>query len=134
MPETERVPGLSEKYGLTVLYEDNHLLVVEKPVNMPVQADISGDEDLCTRCRKYLKEEGNKPGDAYLGIVQRLDRPVGGVMTFAKTSKAAARLTAQFKTHAAGKRYVAFCRAGSACAGMTLHPASGCPDGTPMVR
>ena len=107
MPEKERVPGLQEKYGLTVLYEDNHLLVVEKPVNMPVQADISGDEDLCTRCRSYLKEAGNKPGDAYLGIVQRLDRPVGGVMTFAKTSKAAARLTSQFKTHSAGKRYVA---------------------------
>ena len=107
MPETERIHGLAAKYGLTVLYEDNHLLVVEKPINMPVQADISGDEDLCTACRRYLKEEGNKPGDAYLGIVQRLDRPVGGVMTFAKTSKAAARLTAQFKSHSAGKRYVA---------------------------
>ena len=98
---------LAEKHGLTVLYEDNHLLVVEKPVNVPVQGDASGDRDLASVCKAYLKEEGNKPGDAYLGIVHRLDRPVGGVMVFAKTSKAAARLTAQFKGHTARKRYAA---------------------------
>ena len=103
----DRDMTLPEKHGLTVLYEDNHLLVVEKPVNIPVQSDLSGDEDLCSKCKAYLKEEGNKPGEAYLGLVHRLDRPVGGVMVFAKTSKAAARLTEQFKGHGAGKRYVA---------------------------
>lgn len=100
-------PELYEKYGLTVLYEDNHLIAVEKPVNMPVQKDASNDEDLSTRIRAYLKEAGNKPGEAYLGLVHRLDRPVGGVMVFAKTSKAAARLTDRFKEHSAKKRYCA---------------------------
>ncbi|MDO4493774.1 MAG: RluA family pseudouridine synthase [Clostridia bacterium] len=99
--------ALYEKYGLTVLYEDNHIIAVEKPVNMPVQKDASGDEDLCTRIRAYLKEAGNKPGEAYLGLVHRLDRPVGGAMVFAKTSKAAARLTDRFKDHSAKKRYCA---------------------------
>ena len=98
---------LAEKHGLTLLYEDNHLLVLEKPVNVPVQADASGDEDLLSRAKRYLKEAGNKPGEAYLGLVHRLDRPVGGVMCFAKTSKAAARLTAQCKGHSAKKRYAA---------------------------
>lgn len=100
-------PEIAQKYGLTVLYEDNHLLVVEKPVNVPVQADASGDEDLFNICRAYLREAGNKPGEAYLGLVHRLDRPVGGVMVFAKTSKAAARLTSQFKGRSAKKRYAA---------------------------
>ena len=100
-------PEIAEKYGLTVLYEDNHLLVVEKPVNIPVQADASGDRDLFNTCRAYLREAGNKPGEAYLGLVHRLDRPVGGVMVFAKTSKAAARLTSQFKGRSAKKRYCA---------------------------
>ena len=93
--------------NIRVLYEDNHLLVVEKPANVPVQADASGDEDLLTACKGYIKEKYAKPGEVYLGLVHRLDRPVGGVMVFARTSKAAARLTEQFSAHRAKKRYAA---------------------------
>ena len=93
--------------GIRILYEDNHLLVVEKPVNLPVQADVSGDDDLLSLLKRYLRERYEKPGEAYLGLVHRLDRPVGGVMAFAKTSKAAARLTEQFRSHEAKKRYCA---------------------------
>ncbi len=85
---------------IRVLYEDNHLLVVEKPPNVPVQADASGDEDLLTACKGYIKEKYQKPGEVYLGLVHRLDRP-------ARTSKAAARLTEQFSAHRAQKRYAA---------------------------
>ena len=92
---------------MNVLYEDNHLLVVEKPMNMPVQADSSGDLDLLSACKAYVRGKYNKPGDVYLGLVHRLDRPVGGVMVFARTSKAAARLGAQFASRTAQKRYVA---------------------------
>ena len=66
------------------VYEDNHLLVVEKPVNMPVQGDASGDMDLLTACKAYIKEKYHKPGEVYLGLVHRLDRPVGGVMVFSR--------------------------------------------------
>ena len=66
-----------------ILFEDNHLLVVEKPENLPVQADASGDADLLSLCKAYIKETYHKPGEAYLGLVHRLDRPVGGVMVFA---------------------------------------------------
>mgnify|MGYP002550088415 CR=1 FL=1 len=90
-----------------ILYEDNHLLVVEKPVNVPVQADVTGDDDLLSMCRRYIKAAYNKPGEAFLALVHRLDRPVGGVMVFTRTSKAAARLTAQFKGRTAKKRYAA---------------------------
>ena len=83
--------------GITVLYEDNHLLVVLKPQNVPTQSDSSGDEDLLSMLKKYLVEKYNKPGNAYLGMVHRLDRPTGGVMVFAKTSKAAARLCDQIR-------------------------------------
>ncbi len=93
--------------NICVLYEDNHLLVVEKPANVPVQADASGDEDLLTACKGYIKEKYAKPGEVYLGLVHRLDRPVGGVMVFARTSKAAARLTEQFSAHRTRKRYAA---------------------------
>lgn len=92
---------------MNILYEDNHLLVVEKPVNMPVQADMSGDEDLLSAAKAYIKQTYQKPGEAYLGLVHRLDRPVGGVMVFARTSKAAARLSAQFAAGKAQKRYAA---------------------------
>ena len=92
---------------INIIYEDNHLLVVEKPVNIPVQADKSGDEDLLTILKKYLKEKYNKPGDVYLGLVHRLDRPVSGVMVFAKTSKAASRLSKQIQKHEFKKIYMA---------------------------
>lgn len=92
---------------INIIYEDNHLLVVEKPINVPVQADKSGDEDLLTMLKKYLKEKYNKPGDVYLGLVHRLDRPVGGVMVFAKTSKAASRLFKQVQKHEFKKIYMA---------------------------
>ncbi|MBQ8039902.1 MAG: RNA pseudouridine synthase, partial [Lachnospiraceae bacterium] len=84
---------------ITILYEDNHLLVVEKPSNIPVMEDDSKDEDLLSILKKDLKVRYNKPGDVYLGLVHRLDRPVGGVMVFAKTSKAASRLRAQVSSH-----------------------------------
>ena len=92
---------------IPVLYEDNHLLAVEKPANMPVQGDSSGDEDLLTLLKGYIKDKYNKPGEVYLGLVHRLDRPVGGAMVFARTSKAASRLSAQFSSHGAVKTYLA---------------------------
>ena len=90
---------------INVLFEDNHLLVVEKPINIPVQADKSGDENLLDILKQYLKEKYNKPGNVYLGLVHRLDRPVGGVMVFAKTSKAASRLSEQVRNHILKKEY-----------------------------
>lgn len=101
---------MEQNLPFRILYEDNHLLVVEKPANIPVQADASGDPDLLTMCKQYIKKAYNKPGDAYLGLVHRLDRPVGGVMVFARTSKAATRLTDQFSSHRAKKRYAAIVR------------------------
>lgn len=83
--------------GLTVLYEDNHVLVVIKPQNIPTQADSSGDTDLLKLLKRYLIEKYRKSGDAYVGMVHRLDRPTGGVMVFAKTSKAAGRLCEQIR-------------------------------------
>ena len=92
---------------LTILYEDNHLLVAVKPYGVPVQADESGDPDMLTMLKQYLVEKYSKPGEAYLGLVHRLDRPTGGVMVFAKTSKAAGRLGEQMKTGDFEKKYLA---------------------------
>lgn len=91
---------------LNIIYEDNHIIVVEKPVNIPSQADKTGDIDMLTIIKKYLKEEYQKPGDVYLGLVHRLDRPTGGVMVFAKTSKAAARLSNQVREKEFKKTYL----------------------------
>lgn len=66
--------------NLNVLYEDNHIIVVEKPVNVLSQSDSTGDIDLLTMVKSYIKKEYNKPGNVYIGLVHRLDRPVGGVM------------------------------------------------------
>ena len=91
---------------LKVIYEDNHIIVVEKPANIPSQGDKTGDLDMLTIIKAYLKEKYNKPGNVYLGLVHRLDRPVGGVMVFAKTSKAAARLSEQVREKVFKKKYL----------------------------
>ena len=90
---------------INIIYEDNHLLVVEKPVNIPVQQDSSNDKDLLNILKDYIKQKYNKPGNVYLGLVHRLDRPVGGIMVFAKTSKAAERLSEQIRNHTFQKEY-----------------------------
>ena len=91
---------------LKVIYEDNHIIVVEKPVNIPSQGDKTGDVDMLTIIKDYLKEKYNKPGNVYLGLIHRLDRPVGGVMVFAKTSKAAGRLSEQVREKIFQKTYL----------------------------
>ncbi len=90
-----------------ILYEDNHLLAVVKPFGMPSQGDETGDLSILDAGKLYLKEKYNKPGEVYLALLHRLDRPVGGVMVFAKTSKAAARLSAQFRDREINKEYLA---------------------------
>ena len=91
---------------LNVVYEDNHIIVVEKPVNVPSQGDKTGDVDMLTIIKDYIKKKYNKPGNVYLGLVHRLDRPVGGVMVFAKTSKAASRLSEAVRNKEFKKNYL----------------------------
>lgn len=92
---------------LNVLYEDNHLIAVEKPAGILVQGDKTGDVCLMDEVKKYLKDKYKKPGNVFLGLVHRLDRPVGGIVLFAKTSKGASRLSAQFRERAVEKYYYA---------------------------
>ena len=92
---------------LNVIYEDNHIIVVEKLANVPSQADKTGDTDMLSLVKNYIKEKYNKPGNVYVGLVHRLDRPVGGVMVFAKTSKAASRLSNQVREKTMKKQYLA---------------------------
>lgn len=95
---------------LKIIYEDNHLIVVIKKPNIPVQLDESNDLDLQSIIKEYLKTKYNKTGNVYLGIVHRLDRPVGGIMVFAKTSKAASRLSKNIQNHEFKKEYLAVIR------------------------
>lgn len=90
-----------------ILYEDNHIIVVVKPENVLSQEDITEDDDMLSIVKKYLKEKYQKPGNVYLGLVHRLDRRVGGVMIFAKTSKAASRLSEDIRNHNFHKEYYA---------------------------
>lgn len=90
-----------------ILFEDNHLLVVVKPPNIPCQEDASGDPDLLSILKAGIKERHKKPGNVFLGLVHRLDRPTGGVMVFARTSKAASRLSDQVRRQAMRKHYLA---------------------------
>ena len=92
---------------LNILYEDNHIIVVVKPSGILSQEDITKDPDMVTLLKKYIKEKYNKPGDVYLGLVQRLDRMTSGVMVFARTSKAASRLSEQIRNHSIIKKYYA---------------------------
>ncbi len=92
---------------LTILYEDNHIIVVMKPQGVPTCGDESGDDSLLEQVRRYVKEKYNKPGNVYIGLIHRLDRPTGGVMVFAKTSKAASRLAEQMRGGDFEKKYLA---------------------------
>lgn len=92
--------------NLKIIYEDNHIIVVEKIPNIPSQGDKTGDIDMLEIIKKYIKEKYNKPGNVYLGLVHRLDRPVGGVMLFAKTSKAASRLSEEVRSRQLKKEYL----------------------------
>ena len=93
--------------NIEVLYEDNQIIVVNKPQNIPSQADQTGDKDMLTMVKNYIKEKYNKPGNVYCGLVHRLDRPTGGVMVFARTSKAASRLSEQIASGEFEKAYYA---------------------------
>lgn len=92
---------------LTVLYEDNQVVVVVKPQNVPTMPDESKDMDMLSMVKAYVKEKYNKEGDAFIGLVHRLDRPTGGIMVFARNSKSAKRLCEQFATHEVEKYYYA---------------------------
>ena len=92
---------------LNILYEDNHIIVVIKEPNMLVQSDDTKDQDLITILKEYIKNKYNKPGNVYLGLVHRIDRPVGGIVVFARTSKAASRLSKDFANNNVDKTYVA---------------------------
>ena len=92
---------------LEVLYEDNHIIVVVKPYNVLSQGDSTGDTSIMDMVKEYIKVKYHKPGNVYLGLVHRLDRPVGGIMVFARSSKAASRLTKAFNEHKITKKYLA---------------------------
>jgi 23S rRNA pseudouridine1911/1915/1917 synthase len=92
---------------IEILFEDNHLLVINKPRGVLSQEDHTGDPDVLTLCKAYLKKEYNKPGNVFLGLVHRLDKPVSGVMVLAKTSKAASRISEQVRKRSLKKTYLA---------------------------
>lgn len=95
---------------MRVLFEDNHILALEKPPGVLTQSDRTGDQSLLEMGKAYLKEKYSKPGAVFLGMVHRLDRPTGGVLLFCRTSKAAARVSEQFRARSVEKRYLALCQ------------------------
>ena len=94
-----------EAKDLQILYEDNQIVVAIKPQNVPSQEDSSGDKDMLSMIKEYVKEKYNKPGEAFIGLVHRLDRPTGGIMVFARNSKSAARLSEQIRQNQMHKTY-----------------------------
>ena len=96
-----------------IVYEDNHLIVAVKPAGLLTQGDVTGDDCLLDQLKRDIKERYHKPGNVYLGLVHRLDRPVGGLVAFARTSKAASRLSEQLRTHAMAREYLAVAEGGS---------------------
>jgi len=94
-------------YKLNPIYLDNHLFIVEKPAGMLVQGDATGDRTLLDHCKQYVKQTFHKRGEAYLGLIHRLDRPVSGIIVFARTSKAASRLSTQWRNYSIHKKYAA---------------------------
>jgi 23S rRNA pseudouridine1911/1915/1917 synthase len=96
---------ISTKDNLQILHEDNHLIVVNKRVGDIVQGDKTGDKPLSNYIKEYLKEKYNKPGEVFLGVVHRLDRPTSGIVIFAKTSKALTRMNELFSSRETQKTY-----------------------------
>jgi len=107
--------------NITILFEDNHLLAIHKPAGVLSQEDYSGEPDVLTLCKAYLKREYKKPGNVFLGLVHRLDRPVAGVMLLAKTSKAASRISEQIRKRTIKKRYLAIVEGNPGDNGMLMH-------------
>ncbi|MFO0751282.1 MAG: RluA family pseudouridine synthase [Myxococcota bacterium] len=123
------------RVSLTVLYEDNHLLVVDKPAGLLTQAAQAGDDTLVERARAYLKERWQKPGNVYVGLVHRLDRSTSGVVVLAKTSKAAARLSEQLRLHDdVEKTYLAVVHGAVARGGRLEHTLVEVGDGAAVAR
>ena len=118
---------------LNVLYEDNHIIVVEKPVNVLSQADDTNDMDLLSMVKDYVKVKYNKPGNVYIGLVHRLDRPVGGIMVFARTSKAASRLSEQVQKHDFCKKYLAVVKGKVADSGEFVDKLERLNDGNTII-
>lgn len=100
---------MTPSHGVEIVYEDNHILVAVKPYNIPSQQDSSGDADMLNILKEYIKQKYDKPGNVYLGLVHRLDRPAGGLMLFARTSKAASRLSDAMRKQAIEKSYQCRC-------------------------
>lgn len=109
------------KPDIPVIYEDNHLLVIDKPTGLLSQEDHTGNPDALTLCKKYIKKKYNKPGDVFLGLVHRLDQPVSGVMVIARTSKAASRLSKQIRERAIDKTYWAIVHGITPVSGEFIH-------------
>ncbi|MHC1787004.1 MAG: RluA family pseudouridine synthase [Christensenellales bacterium] len=116
-----------------ILHEDNHLLVALKEPNLLTQGDETGDPDMLSLLKAYIKDKYEKPGEAYLGLVHRMDRPVGGLLCFARTSKAAARLSMQVKAHTLRREYVLVAQ-GDAPDTVTLTDRLVKDSGTNLVR
>lgn len=116
-PEDARLFSNFLQPMVDILYEDNHVIAVRKPHGMLVQADDTGDGTLINEVRYFLKQRDDKPGNVFLGLIHRLDRPVGGVVVFGKTSKGAGRLSDQFRTHSVEKVYWAVVEASDRAVG-----------------
>lgn len=98
---------------IEIIFEDNHLLVINKPPGVLSQEDRTGDPDVLTLCKTYLKKEYNKPGNVFLGLIHRLDKPVSGIMVLARTSKAASRISEQVRSRKLKKTYLAIVDGGA---------------------
>ena len=115
MNNTETEPNIE------ILYEDNHILAISKPKGLLSQEDHTGAPDVLTLCKAYLKKKYDKPGNVFLGLLHRLDRPVSGVMVLAKTSKAASRVSEQIRKHKIKKRYLAIVQGEPGRQGVLTH-------------
>ena len=104
-----KVDNMTPQHGVVIVYEDNHVIVAVKPQNLLSQKDATNDPDILGILKNYLKQKYNKPGEVYLGLVHRLDRPAGGLMVFARTSKAASRLFVSMQNGEIEKKYMICC-------------------------